>query len=264
MELYQKATMALLLEASLSPKPGLVDSLDSGAHHDMDLSTFIASSLALEPYFKLYYELGLNHQGSLTALFSKCRDVGQQAESAMFKATHGINTHKGANFTFALFLSALGFYQGHASVTQLCASIKEMCINLHHDFDQLEKKITLSHGEALYMQTKHQGLRQQAQAGYPLLSQSWLPFYDNLPKTNPQQAYLRLLLKIMSECDDTTILHRGGTAGLDWMHERSAQALIQPFSYELMRELNHEFIARKLSPGGCADMLALCIFLTNL
>ncbi len=49
----QLALKALLYEVSLSPKPGLVDRFDNGAHDDMSFMTFIDSMIALSPFFRL-------------------------------------------------------------------------------------------------------------------------------------------------------------------------------------------------------------------
>ncbi len=45
------ATNALLEEVAVTPKPGLVDRANNGAHRDMDFSSFLASAAALAPYW---------------------------------------------------------------------------------------------------------------------------------------------------------------------------------------------------------------------
>jgi triphosphoribosyl-dephospho-CoA synthase len=42
---------ALIAEAELTPKPGLVDRRGSGAHRDLSLPIMRRSALAIEPYF---------------------------------------------------------------------------------------------------------------------------------------------------------------------------------------------------------------------
>ena len=44
------------------------------------------------------------------------RELGIEAERAMFSATHGINTHKGANFAFALILGSCGAFLSTGSL----------------------------------------------------------------------------------------------------------------------------------------------------
>ena len=106
------ACQALAFEVQLAPKPGLVDPWSNGAHQDMTPQTFAASIEALRPYFKGYVQLGQAHAGSPDQLFQALRQLGQEAEAAMLTATAGVNTHKGANFSFALLLGALGACQG--------------------------------------------------------------------------------------------------------------------------------------------------------
>lgn len=43
---------ALIAEVTLSPKPGLVDALDAGAHSDMDYALFLKSAKTLTPFLK--------------------------------------------------------------------------------------------------------------------------------------------------------------------------------------------------------------------
>ena len=88
------AETALYEEVALSPKPGLVDRFSNGAHRDMDFQTFLASIQSLRPFFKEYLYLGLTHRGQPSLLFNSLRETGKMAETAMLKATKGINTHR--------------------------------------------------------------------------------------------------------------------------------------------------------------------------
>ena len=101
--LAQLARQALEDEVCLTPKPGLVDRRNTGAHDDMDLPLFRRSAAALEPYFCRFVSLGM--AGASPA---ELQALGRQAEHAMLTATGGVNTHKGALYSFALLLSALG------------------------------------------------------------------------------------------------------------------------------------------------------------
>ena len=100
--LAKVATDALLQEVNLAPKPGLVDPISVGAHKDMTKETFYQSIVALRPYLLAYAEAGSRHNGTPLDLFNELRALGKQAENAMMTATNNINTHKGANFSFAL------------------------------------------------------------------------------------------------------------------------------------------------------------------
>jgi len=57
MKISNLAVKAILYEVCASPKPGLVDRENSGAHRDMDIFTFVDSSAALtvqQPFFPLF------------------------------------------------------------------------------------------------------------------------------------------------------------------------------------------------------------------
>ena len=56
--LAQFAARALLEEVAVTPKPGLVDRANNGAHKDMDFSTFQASAAALTPYWEACFRSG--------------------------------------------------------------------------------------------------------------------------------------------------------------------------------------------------------------
>ena len=89
-------TLSLLLEVSATPKPGLVDRLGSGAHTDMDFSTFLASAAAIAPYFTACAQAGLALPQVDGASLGRIRPLGMACEKAMLAATGGVNTHKGA------------------------------------------------------------------------------------------------------------------------------------------------------------------------
>ena len=90
---------ALLKEVGTTPKPGLVDLHDTGAHKDMDYDTFVKSTYAIKPYILRMAVEGFHWNHELKDLFPHIREIGKQAEKAMFQATDGVNTHKGIIFT---------------------------------------------------------------------------------------------------------------------------------------------------------------------
>ena len=107
------AVEALLVEAAATPKPGLVDRANNGAHGDMDFFTFQKSAAALAPYFTEFVRAGAGEGRSLHTLLSELRPIGRAAESAMYARTGGVNTHKGAIFSFGVLLGAAGWISVH-------------------------------------------------------------------------------------------------------------------------------------------------------
>ena len=102
------ATESLIKEARTTPKPGLVDTGNNGSHKDMDLEMFIKSASALTPYFKKCIEIGQNSTDYPDEIFPELRQEGLLAEQAMYEATGGINTHKGAIYSLGIICGALG------------------------------------------------------------------------------------------------------------------------------------------------------------
>ena len=102
---------ALLGEVYATPKPGLVDRRDTGAHRDMNYETFLASTEAITPYMVRMFAEGMDATAAGHApeeVFRMIRGTGLEAERAMYAATDGVNTHKGMIFTMGIVLAAAG------------------------------------------------------------------------------------------------------------------------------------------------------------
>jgi triphosphoribosyl-dephospho-CoA synthase len=270
------AVKALFYEVSLSPKPGLVDSLSTGAHQDMNLFTFIDSAISLRPYFQQYLNTGLTHQGTPRELFNKLRKIGRLAEAAMLLATHGINTHKGANFSFAIILGATGWYLQEKTLPFIKEDSERILTYtqrmtghlLIEDFKDLEQKTQLTYGEKLYLEYGITGIRGEAAAGYPNLTYKLLPFLRTTADTQMEERLLRGLVFLMSEIEDGNLLHRGGISAWQTVKEECKKIHQASLSKEeLLDELqsyDRILTQRHLSPGGSADLLALGIYFAQL
>lgn len=285
----QLAAASLVAEARLTPKPGLVDCATNGAHTDMDLSTFMASAQALEPFFAEYAAAGAAlGAGDPAALADAVRQVGIRAEAAMFAATGGVNTHKGANFTFALVLGALGALAATSpeseqltidgnGTREVLALVSRMGAGLlDHDVRELHERVArsgagtgLSHGEALLLSRGMQGVRGEAAQGYPQLANTLLPYLrthepDHRTPGCARFTLLRALVKLMAELADTNVVHRGGADALV-AHRAFCHALdlCDVPDDQLARVLSlydQELIRGNVSPGGAADLLSLGVF----
>lgn len=273
------ATKALMYEVSLSPKPGLVDRFNNGSHRDMNFYTFVDSVLSFEPFFKQYYELGrsLHQTEDLSELFSGSRRIGIDAEIAMFEATHGINTHKGANFSFALLLVAVGYIIERKQLSTWSASHTTEAFQLIRlmtkdillkDFDDVHTREKLSHGERLYIEHGITGIRGEAVSGYPILQDVLMPYLRSLDDPILEHNLLKALLLIMGHIEDGNIIHRGGFEAWETIKMEALTLFNDPNEPSEFLEALHEYdqvmIERHLSPGGAADALALGIFLSLL
>ena len=238
--LGEMAENALLAEVHFTPKPGLVDEANNGAHRDMDVPLFERSAHALRPCFEEFVRLGI--QGASPAALQQ---AGIRAEQAMFAATGGVNTHKGAIYSGALLLHAAGRLLSGEEEGNLCELAAQTAAAIPAP--------TGTHGAAVRAQCG--GIRTEAVSGYPT-AQAVL---RQLRQSGPLDA----LLLSMSRLDDSTLWHRGGAEGAQLVRSRAADILAAPASEReaRTRRLDAELIERNLSPGGSADLLAMAFFL---
>ena len=269
------ATKALLEEVFTTPKPGLVDLLGSGGHSDMDCHTFEKSAYALQPYFGKMAELGTNWQGSLPELFAEVRKMGLEAERAMFSATKGVNTHKGMLFSVGILSSIAGYARTMYSSSDpglLCSLAIEMTNQtLEDEFRQILKKTKKSHGEELYANQGIRGVRGEVMDGFVSVRTLSLPWYKEYLRQgrDPNLARLQVLLSLMANVTDTNVLYRHDARTLEYV-QMSARHILQKggaFTEEgilLIEKLDRELTERRISCGGCADLLGVTIFLHDL
>ena len=241
------ATDALQQELDTTPKPGLIDQNDNGAHSDMDYRLMQRSIAALHPYFvKLAVEAFQKDLPSVENL----QKIGLEAEKAMLDATKGVNTHKGALFALGLTLvSAANLYQNGILTPE----------NLQKNIEKLASQFpdtTDTHGSRVVSQHNVKGALAMAREGYQPLFTDWLPYYRG---TRSEERKLKTLLRIMATLDDTNVYHRKGAEGVAQMKADSI-ALLNDFEPKKLEQLNQDYNAQGISPGGSADMLALTIF----
>lgn len=262
-------TESLLEEVNTTPKPGLVDRRNTGSHRDMDLSLFAASAKALEPYFAQCVRIGRETAETPPEEAFRClRAAGQEAEKTMFRTTGGINTHKGAIFTLGLLCGSIGrLWDAEVPIPER-RDLLDRCgklagCSLKEDFGSLTSPKTA--GEALYLSRGITGIRGEAAAGLPSVEKIALPaFREALSRgLSRNDAGANALLHLIAHVEDTNLCHRGGEEGAAWAKREAASLLPCPTKKQL-EELDDAFIARNLSPGGCADLLAATYFLDKL
>ena len=262
------AVESLLREVHTTPKPGLVDDRNTGSHTDMDVATFTRSAEALRPYFRVCFTFGCKTAAKdPEETFRMLRKAGIGAEKDMYRATGGVNTHKGAIFTLGLLCGSLGRVWTPEGVYDLdkilreCALLGECCIK--EDFGSLTAPATA--GERLYKTSGITGIRGEAAAGLPAVKNIGLPTFRQLLAEgySENDAAAVTLLHLMARVEDTNLRHRGGEEGAAWAKKEAAALLPRPTTAQI-EELDEAFIARNLSPGGCADLLAATLFLHEL
>lgn len=245
------AERALRLELDTTPKPGLVDRRDNGAHKDMDYALMSKSISALRPYLT---RLAVESAKDIDP--AKIKEIGIEAEKAMLKATSGVNTHKGALFCIGLSVAAASCLACSTGAVE-AYSFKELVSRAASEIPSARG----THGAEAKRSFKAVGALENARAAYPELFADWLPYYRSL-ESDPFRCH-KTLLHIMTTLDDTNILHRRGAEGLAHA-EAEAARLLEDFSESGLSSLNKDFIRENISPGGSADMLSLTIFIESI
>ena len=266
------ALRALMYEVSVTPKPGLVDRNNNGAHRNMDFFKFIDSCSALVPYFHAFTMKGMRLKGTPGQLFQAVRYTGQAAEDAMFAATGGVNTHKGAIYSLGLICAAAGRLHrgkkkaGPGDVTALCSEMAKVSLK------ELEEKKSApeTHGEAAFSRYGFLGVKGEAANGFPSVIHVAFPVLRGLLKqgVSYNDAGAVTLLHLIATVEDTNIAARTEKRTYAAVR-RKVQNLIDSVTDTdgllcAARRLDGEFIALNISAGGCADLLAIAFMLVFL
>lgn len=262
------ATESLLSEVYTTPKPGLVDMRNSGSHTDMSVETFEKSANALKPYFKECFSIGRN-TASLTPkeAFHFLKKAGIEAEKVMYTVTGGVNTHKGAIYSMGILCASAGrLWTGEkpfADVSTLCQESSELVRDaVKKDFEHINMQTA---GTKLYIEHGIGGIRGEVLSGFRSVTDISLPIYESLIEEgfSSNDAGIITLLHLIANTEDTNLYHRGGTSGA-----KNAMAKVRALLAESPRPhkeqieaLDNDFINKNLSPGGCADLLAVTYFL---
>ncbi|SHI81177.1 triphosphoribosyl-dephospho-CoA synthase [Dethiosulfatibacter aminovorans DSM 17477] len=271
-KISKAAVKALLYEVNVSPKPGLVDRFNTGAHKDMDIFTFIESALALEGYFYDCCRITLeNHELDFPDLFRLLKKRGIAADGEMFRATSGVNTHKGAIFSLGLMSSAAAMAHvndsdfSYVNICKYAGLLSESLVK--RDLDE-KKAAEMTHGREIYNRYHISGIRGEAEAGFPTIRDHSYPFLLNLLKDGMtlNDASVNVLMKIIMNTDDTNLISRGGLDGLEFAKFSAGNVLraggmSTEEGIKEVQEMDRTFIKRNLSPGGSADLLAVTLMI---
>ena len=266
------ATQALQAELDTTPKPGLVDKDNNGAHRDMDYALMQRSIDTLHPYF---VKLALLGCADALPTHTSIRDIGIEAEKAMLSATNGVNTHKGALFSMGLAVVAAAHEErkiaaneeqilkerngGEDVLVSLQTTIKALAASFPDtNGTHSSKAKLLSKGT-----TAIKGALDNAREGYEMLFAEWLPFYIERRKEHDAYTLHKTLLRIMCDLDDTNVIYRTDLATAEEV-KQEARVLLDSFSKAALKDMDRHYTTRNISPGGAADMLSLTIFIGSI
>jgi len=259
------AEHCLRLEVDTWPKPGLVSVVDTGSHDDMDAGTFARSAAAIRPFFAEMAQAGAA-RGDMAVL----RRIGVRAEHAMLAATGGVNTHRGAIFGLGLLCAAAGrrsadgSYMGATKVPTLGEIVAQ-----HWGAEILGgPRPSSSHGEVAGRLYGVGGARREAADGFASVYRVGVPALREAEWLRPGDAAaarVHACFALIAAVADTNLLHRGGTAGLEFAQQTARGFLacggVGALDWLAHAEAAHRaFVVRRLSPGGAADLLAMSLF----
>ena len=266
------ATQALQAELDTTPKPGLVDKDNNGAHRDMDYALMQRSIDTLHPYF---VKLALLGCADALPTHASIRDIGIEAEKAMLSATNGVNTHKGALFSMGLAVVAAAHEERKiaANEEQILKERNEgedVLVSLQTTIKALAASFpdtNGTHGSKAKLLSKGttaiKGALDNAREGYEMLFAEWLPFYIERRKEHDAHTLHKTLLRIMCDLDDTNVIYRTDLATAEEV-KQEARALLDSFSETALKDMDRHYTTRNISPGGAADMLSLTVFIGSI
>ena len=272
------ATQALQAELDTTPKPGLVDKDNNGAHRDMDHALMQLSINTLHPYFVRLALLGF---ADTLPSHAAIRDTGIEAEKAMLAATNGVNTHKGALFSMGLAVVAAAYEEKKAAANKEVRGKEEREKEREEREDSLVSLESLAPRESLASPlsslqltikslaasfpdtsgthgskakqlsngtTTIKGALDNAREGYEKLFAEWLPFYNERRKSHDAHALHKTLLRIMCDLDDTNVIYRTDFATAEQV-KQEAKALLDNFA--------EAYAAESKEKCASAELLAL-------
>lgn len=266
------AMEAMLYEVSATPKPGLVDRVNSGAHRDMDYYTFLTSAAALHNSFDEMVRIGWEYRDRpITELLEPLRKCGLTAETRMLAATMGVNTHKGMIFTLGILCGCAGWVCEKESLHEelLCNLAAAMCAGLcERELANRKSGNCLTHGERVYLAYGYKGARGEVESGYQTVRTIALPCYRQLREQGVavNDALVQTLLHLIAGTADTNIASRHDQETCFYASRCAEEALagggiFTEGSNTYLLAMDQDFIQKNISPGGCADLLAVTHFL---
>jgi triphosphoribosyl-dephospho-CoA synthase len=189
----------------------------------------------------------------------------------MYRATGGINTHKGAIYLLGFLCAALGRTCNDPELspqklTQTTGAFVQGVIERELSPSTLLRSSKLTAGERAYLAHKLTGARGEVENGYPIALSALFFLRRRLTSMFFNEALVDTLFHIVARNGDTVLWARGGLEGL-----RTAQKLAKKVlrdggistteGRETIRFMGKVFTEKNLSPRGSADILSSTIFL---
>ena len=152
---------------------------------------------------------------------------------------------------------------------RLCREVASICVGLvERELDGTRAALTA--GTRVFRRHRLTGARGEAASGYAIVRTVALPVYHRLRMDGVGEdlALLQVLLHLLAVNPDTNLVSRGGLPGLNYVRAYARDLLresgaLAPDGVTKMAAFDDALIARYLSPGGGADLLAVTWFLAQ-
>jgi len=233
----------------------------------MNARTLFKSLFALRVFFGK-----VARAGSEARPVAELQSLGLHAEARMLKSTGGINTHRGAIFSLGLLCAAGGLLAARRSSFDAGhlrrALLEQWGESLRSRAAQARRASALgtgqpSNGQRVAQRFQLRSAHEEAAQGFPTLFGVTVPALQDAIAlgVSPRAAKVHCLFATMAALDDTNVAHRGGLEAIDFVKGRAtgfieSGSVWQPDWLSQARHIHAEFVERRLSPGGAADMLA--------
>jgi triphosphoribosyl-dephospho-CoA synthase len=266
------ASTSILCEFLATPKPGLVDRVNAGAHKDMDIFTFASSTATISPYFVDMARIGHSKNlQNINEIFLQIQSLGKLCDKSMFDATNSVNVHKGQIFSLSILCACAGFMYANkieftpSNISKTTAIICKGILTSHMKSINIQNYESLTYGEKLYINYGIGGARESAQSGYAQVVNFSLPILSNILDNNLlclNDALVQTLLHLMTCTTDINILGRHNFEVLQYTKDYAYKVLELGGMYTkkgkaALLTMDDDFITKKISPGGCADLLCV-------
>lgn len=268
LKLSQLATQALIEEVNLSPKPGLVDRFNNGTHRDLTLQLMETSAYALQDSFQQMAEAAWNKNPS-QQLREQLAAIGRYGEEKMLKATGNVNTHRGAIWAIGLLTAAASIELSKKEANDFDLSEILATAGQIASFEDRYLPKQNTNGSSVRIKYSVRSAREEAQLGFPSIAKTALNAWKMYDHCSSDTQRLHVLLALMSQVDDTCILHRSDMQVLKEIQYRSKfilqnGGLTSRQNWKLYFDLDDYITHHWVSPGGSADLLAATIYLQKI
>ncbi|AGT44515.1 citrate lyase holo-[acyl-carrier protein] synthase [Treponema pedis] len=251
------AEAAMLTELCRIYGFGCVTANGKGSHSDMDFLLMLKC-----------IPLAGNAVRNLTlkecASFSELRNYGKKTELELFNLTNGVNTYKGA-FFLLLILNACVYRLIHRgkSFNYLSEEIKKFSREVKKDFELKNcSEVSLN----TFLTVGDFGIRGEVLSGLDFYFKTLLPMLKDALNTDygktglnvePKITVEKIVLKLISETCDTTVIKRKGYEKLKELQKKAKAVLSSPESvFDLQcARLSSWCEKENISTGGSADRL---------